>query len=251
MAGPTRSAMRASTMHRLERTLATATCSRCRLREVCLPDGASGDALAHIDQRLVALRRRVARGQLLLRAGDRFDAVFAVWSGVFKTRTQSAARERITGFQMGGELIGLDAIDRGRHGADAVALENACVCEIPFGALEALSRDLVPLQQQLHRLLSREIAHQQATMLLLGGHDADARLAAFLLDLAQRLAARGYSASSLVLRMSRREIGSFLGLTLETVSRSFSRLQAMGALAVQRRQVLIADAAALERPAGA
>lgn len=225
----------------------TPACSDCKLREICLPLGAHGADLARIDQRLVALRRRLARGELLFRAGDRFDAVFAVWTGFFKTRTQAPeTREQVTGFQMGGELIGLDGIGSGRYQADAVALETSLVCEIPFGTLELLSQEVAPLQQQLHRIMSREIASKQGVMLLLGSCQAEERVAAFLLDLARRLAARGYSRSSLVLRMSRREMGSFLGLTLETVSRTLSRLQAGGLLTVRRRHVRINNAPALQ-----
>jgi CRP/FNR family transcriptional regulator len=156
-------------------------------------------------------------------------------------------REQVTGFQMGGELIGLDAIGSGLFQADAVALENSQVCVIRFEALQALAHDVPLLQQQFHRMMSREIARKQGLMLLLGGAPADHRVVAFLLDLTQRMRARGYSASSLVLRMTRREIGSLLGLTLETVSRTFSRLQTAGLLTVHTRNVQIADSAGLQR----
>jgi CRP/FNR family transcriptional regulator len=144
-------------------------------------------------------------------------------------------------------LIGLDVIGNGRFQADAVTLEASQVCVIPFDALQALSHDVPTLQHQFNRMMSREIARKQAAMLLLGGTPAEQRVAAFLLDLARRMRARGYSASSLVLRMSRREIGSLLGLTLETVSRTLSRLQTAGLLAVRTRHVQIADARGLQR----
>jgi CRP/FNR family transcriptional regulator len=153
---------------------------------------------------------------------------------------------------MGGELIGLEAVGSSGFLADAVALENSQVCVIRFDVLQALAREVPALQQQVHLAMGREIARRQHLMLLLGGTQPEQRVAAFLLDLTQRMKARGYSASSLQLRMTRRDIGSLLGLTLETVSRCLSRLQAAGMLVVRTRQVQITDAARLgdlvERP---
>ena len=226
-------------------------CSGCALREICLPVGLGEAELALVDRKLVARRRRVARGEVLFRKGARFDAVYAVWTGFFKTLVRPPGRrEQVTGFQMGGELIGLDAIGSGHFQVDAVALEHSQVCVIPFPALQSLAHDLPSLQQQFNRIMGREIARKQAVMLLLGGTPADQRVAAFLLDLTQRLRERGFSATSLVLRMTRREIGSLLGLTLETVSRALSRLQAAGLVAVHTRQVQIADAPGLRRLLG-
>jgi CRP/FNR family transcriptional regulator len=224
------------------------SCSACGLREICLPVGLSRREMHRVDRELVALRRQLPRGEVLFRSGEPFDAVYAVWTGFFKTRAQAAGRrEQVTGFQMGGELIGLDAIGSGLFQADAVALENSQVCVIRFDALQALASAVPSLQQQFHRMMSREIAHKQGLMLLLGGTPADQRVAAFLLDLTQRMQARGYSASALVLRMTRREIGSLLGLTLETVSRTLSRLQSAGLLTVHTRNVQITDSAGLQR----
>ena len=228
-------------------------CSRCGLREICLPMGLSGAELRRVDSDLVAHRSKVARGDFLFRQGDPVEAVYAVWTGFFRTRARSAdRREQVTGFQMGGELIGLEAIGSSGFLADAVALENSQVCVIRFEALQALAREVPTLQQQVHRTMGREIARRQHLMLLLGGTQPDQRVAAFLLDLTQRMKARGYSASSLHLRMTRRDIGSLLGLTLETVSRSLSRLQAASLLVVRTRQIQITDATRLahlvERP---
>jgi CRP/FNR family transcriptional regulator len=224
------------------------TCSTCGLREICLPVGLNRREMHRVDRELVAVRRRVPRGGTLFGRGEPFDAVYAVWTGFFKTRAlQTGRREQVTGFQMGGELIGLDGIGSGQFQADAVALENSQVCVIRFAALQALSQAVPMLQQQFYRIMSREIARKQALMLLLGGTPADQRVVAFLLDLTQRMQARGYSASSLVLRMTRREIGSLLGLTLETVSRTLSRLHAAGLLSVHTRNIQIADAVGLQR----
>jgi CRP/FNR family transcriptional regulator len=222
-------------------------CSRCNLRELCLPEGLSPEELEQLD-RTVAKRKPVARGQALFRAGDRFESLYAVRTGFFKTCiTSDDGRDQVTGFQMAGELIGLDGIGPERHSVDAIALEDSQVCVIPYAELESLARRFGDLQRQLHKIMSREIVRDHGVMLLLGSMRAEERLAAFLLNLAERLRARGFSASSLVLRMTREEIGSYLGLTLETVSRAFSRLHADAVLDVQQRQIRIVDPAALRR----
>jgi len=218
------------------------------MREICLPVGLSRQELEQIDHRLVAVRRKVARGDTLFRAGDRFEALYAVWTGFFKTVVASNhGYEQVTGFQMAGELIGLSGIDSGQHEVDAIALEDSQVCVIPFAELESLEREVPALQVQFHKMMSREIATGHQVMLQLGSMHAEERVAAFLLNLTHRLQARGFSASSLLLRMSREEIGSFLGLQLETVSRTLSRFQAQGLLIVRQRQIEITDGAGLQR----
>jgi len=234
--------MVASAFAPLHRGCCHVLCSHCNLREICLPVGLTRDELERVDGHLVATRRKVAHGEMLFRAGDRFDAVYAVWTGVFKTvLTSSDGRAQVTGFQMTGELIGLEAIDGGRHTVDAIALEDAQVCVIQFDELSALAREIPSLQTQLTRLMSREVANDHETMFVLGSMHAEERVAAFLLNLMHRLEARGFSATSVQLRMSREEIGSFLGLKLETVSRTLSRFQAHGLLFVRQRQITITD----------
>jgi CRP/FNR family transcriptional regulator len=175
-------------------------------------------------------------------------ALYAVRTGFFKTRVSSEdGRDQVTGFQMAGELLGLDGIGADRHTCDAVALEDSQVCVIPFERLEDLSREFSDLQRQFHKIMSREIVRDHGVMLLLGSMRAEERLAAFLLNLTERLQARGFSASAVVLRMTRGEIGSFLGLKLETVSRIFSKFQDDGVLQVKQRNVRVLDAAALRR----
>lgn len=222
-------------------------CSNCNLRELCLPVGLAEHELDRLD-RLVATRRSVARGDTLFRAGDDFTSLYAVRTGFFKTRVSSEdGRDQVTGFQMAGELLGLDGISHDRHNCDAVALEDSQVCVIPFSQLETLSRDFTQLQHQFHRIMSREIVRDHGMMLLLGSMRAEERLAAFLLNLTQRLQARGFSASALVLRMTREEIGSYLGLKLETVSRTFSKFHEDGLLEVKQRQIRILDQAGLRQ----
>lgn len=222
-------------------------CSSCNLRELCLPLGLSRADLEQLDS-LVGARKTVHRGDTLFRSGDGFQALYAVRTGFFKTCIASEdGREQVTGFQMAGELLGLDGISGDVHVCDAVALEDSQVCIIPYDHLETLSRDFSALQHQFHKIMSREIVRDHGVMLLLGSMRAEERVAAFLLNLTQRLDARGFSASSLVLRMTREEIGSYLGLKLETVSRTFSKLQEDGILDVKQRQIQILDADGLKK----
>jgi len=222
-------------------------CSACHLRRSCLPAGLSESELERVDGRLVTSRRKVAHGETLFRAGDRFESLFQIWTGFFKTVIGSSqGREQVTGFQMAGDSLGVDGIDTGLHSVDAIALEDSQVCVISYGTLEALGRELPPLQRHLHRIMSREIVNDHDAMLRLGSMFAEERVVAFLLSLSSRLQRRGFSPSSLVLRMSREEIGSYLGLKLETVSRAFSKLQANGLLFVCQRQIQITDPAGLQ-----
>lgn len=221
-------------------------CASCNLRELCLPVGLNAGELQKLDG-LVEKRRSVQRGDHLFRNGDRFEALYAVRTGFFKTCVGSEdGRDQVTGFQMAGELLGLDGISSDHHHCNAVALEDSSVCVIQYRDLEALSREFNVLQHQFHKIMSREIVRDHGVMLLLGNMRAEERLAAFLLNLTQRLQARGFSASSLVLRMTREEIGSYLGLKLETVSRTFSKFQEDGLMEVKQRQLRILDQAGLQ-----
>lgn len=221
-------------------------CSNCNLRELCMPVGLSPQELARIDD-VVATRRRVKRGATLFRNGEIFESLFAIRTGFFKTCiTSGDGRDQVTGFQMAGEIIGLDGIVSDRHTCDAVALEDAEVCVMPFNRIGELAREINGLQHHLHRIMSREIVREHGVMLLLGSMRAEERVAAFLLNLAQRLHARGFSGSELVLRMTREEIGSYLGMKLETVSRTFSKFADDGVIEVRQRHVRILDISALQ-----
>ncbi len=220
-------------------------CSSCNLRELCMPVGLQPDELRRIDE-IVATRRKVKRRETLFRSGERFSSLYAIRTGVFKTRVMAAdGRDQVTGFQMAGEIIGLDGIVNDQHTCDAVALEDAEVCVMPFDRIEELSREVTALQRHVHRIMSREIVREHGVMLLLGSMRAEERLAAFLLNLVGRLHARGFSRDEVVLRMTREEIGSYLGLKLETVSRTLSKFVQEGMVEVANRHVRIVDAEAL------
>ena len=222
-------------------------CSNCNLRELCLPMGLNEHELDQLDQ-VVASRRRIKRGQALFNNGEKFSSLYAIRSGFFKTcLTTVDGRDQVTGFQMMGEILGLDGIVHDHHTCDAVALEDAEVCVLPFQHLEQLSREFSALQHHIHKIMSREIVRDHGVMLLLGSMRAEERLAAFLLNLVQRLHARGFSQSELVLRMTREEIGSYLGMKLETVSRTFSKFVDDGIIQVKQRYVQIKDTNALAR----
>lgn len=216
-------------------------CSNCSLRELCLPVGLSTDEMKELDA-LISQGRPIKRGESLYRAGEPFTSLFAVRVGFFKSSVISEdGREQVTGFHMSGELMGMDAISTDKHTCDAIALEDSEVCELPFSEIETLSRNVPILQHHLYKVMSREIVRDHGVMLLLGNMKAEERLAAFLLNLSQRFAVRGYSSTSFHLRMTREEIGSYLGLKLETVSRILSRFQDQGLIKVQNRLIEILD----------
>jgi CRP/FNR family transcriptional regulator len=233
---PVSTAPRASTVAPLK-----TQCSTCHLRDICLPCGMTGSEAECLDG-LMFGRRRVAAGQALYREGDRFEFIFAVRTGTFKScLTLSDGREQVSGFHMPGELMGLDGVANGKHASTSIALEDTEVCAIPYAALNELAARGSNLQGVVSRLMSREIVREHSLMLLLGSMNAEERLTAFLLNVSQRLKARGYSPSEFHLRMSRAEIGSYLGMKLETVSRTFSALQQRKLLDVDKRHIRILD----------
>jgi len=220
------------------------------LRELCLPVGLTQPEIDRLDD-LIHLRRTTKKGQSIYRSGDHFEALYAVRSGFFKTNVLlEDGRDQVTGFYMGGELIGMDGIGTESHTCDAHALEDSEVCVIPFSRLEDLSREVQALQHHFHKVMSREIVRDHGVMMLLGSMRAEERLAAFLVNLSQRFTARGYSPSEFYLRMTREEIGSYLGLKLETVSRVFSRFQDDGLVSVQQKHIRIIDSPRLKQVMG-
>jgi CRP/FNR family transcriptional regulator len=220
-------------------------CSTCHLRDLCLPGGMTGGDIERLDALLIS-RRRVKAGQVVYREGDRFEFMYAIRSGTFKTSLMLAdGREQVSGFYMAGELMGLDALAAGAHASTATSLEDAEVCSIPYLHLSEVAVASTGMQHLVARLMSREIVREQILLLLLGGMNAEERLSAFLLDQSRRLNARGYSPSEFHLRMSRAEIGSYLGVTLETVSRTFSAFHKQRLIEVNQRHVRIIDMAGL------
>lgn len=221
-------------------------CSSCSMHELCLPMGLDEVDMERLD-RIIGRRRKVARDDTLYRIGDRFTNLYAIRLGHFKTyQNNPDGDQQVTGFQMAGELLGMDAISTDRHHCHAVALEDSEVCEIPFSQLELLFRDMPTLLRHFHRMMSREITREQNVMLILGNMRAEQRFAAFLMNLSSRYAARGYSSTSFQLRMSREDIGNYLGLTIESISRLLTKFKQRGLLKVSNREIDILDFAAVK-----
>ena len=214
-----------------------ARCATCSMHQLCLPMGLDEDDMDRLDK-IIGRRRRVPRGSSLFRIGDPFTNLYAIRFGHFKTfQINAAGDEQVTGFQMAGELLGMDAISADRHHCNAQALEDSDVCEIPFSGLERLLGEMPTLLRHFHRMMSQEITREQSVMLLLGNMQATQRFAAFLVNLASRYEARGYSSTCFQLRMSREEIGNYLGLTIESISRLLAKFKKQGLLRVSNREI--------------
>jgi CRP/FNR family transcriptional regulator len=222
------------------------SCSACSMHQLCLPMGLENADIDRLDQ-IIGKRRRLERDEPLYKMDDPFRNLYAVRFGHFKTYQINASGEaQITGFQMAGELLGMDAISADRHHCDAVALEDSEVCEIPFAHLEDLFGHVPALLRHFHRIMSREITREQNVMLLLGNMRAEQRFAVFLVNLSARYAARGYSPTRFQLRMSREDIGNYLGLTIESISRLLSRFKKLGLVRVDKREVELLEPARLK-----
>lgn len=225
-------------------------CKECSLHQLCLPKSIDGKDLDKLDG-IIQRKRPLKRGEHLFQLGGKFSSIFVVRSGSLKTYTPTIdGTEQVTGFHLPGELLGLDAIGKGQHPCAARALETTSVCEVPFDNLENLTHQLPSLQQQLLRLMSKEISDDQEFMLLLGKKTAEARLSAFLLSISIRFKHRGFSSAEFYLSMSRNDIANYLGLAVETVSRMFTRFQEDGYLDAERKHILIKDRDKLKRIAG-
>ena len=206
-------------------------CKDCSLSGMCLPLALHDEELEVLDN-IVKRGRPVKKGELLFRQGDVFESIYALRSGAVKTFSLSDnGEEQITGFHLASEL----------YPVSAVALETTSVCEIPFERLDDLTATMPQLRKQVMRLMSREIRDDQQMMLLLSKKTADERIATLLINLSARFRARGYSAKSFRLAMSRNDIGNYLGLAVETVSRVFTRFQQQGLIAAEGKQIDILD----------
>lgn len=225
-------------------------CSICVMGQFCLPVGINADDMSKVDD-LVQDRLRIKKGEQIYQQGEKLNALYSVRFGTLKSENVLAdGRSQVTGFHLAGEIVGLDGMGDNIHPSNAIALEDSEVCLIKLDELENLSRQVPSLQSQFHRILSREISQDHKHLLALGTMRAEERLANFLLNLSDRLALRGYSANEFNLKMSREDIGSYLGVQLETVSRLFSRFAETGLIQIKQRHVKLIDVASLEKLAG-
>ena len=237
-------------MNRISTPESPNKCSTCVLGQFCLPVGLSSDDINKIDT-LVTERVRLKKGDSLYRQGDELTAVYGIKFGTLKTEyALPDGREQITGFHLPGEMLGLDGIGENHYQSNAVALEDSEACVVRFSDFESLARQIPSLQHQFHKILSRELTQDQRHLLSLGSLRAEERLASFLLNLSDRLAVRGYSPTEYHLRMSREEIGSYLGIQLETVSRLFSRFTESGLIQIKQRHIKLIDMDGLIELAG-
>lgn len=221
------------------------SCTACSLYELCLPFGMRLDDVELLDK--ITTHRKCRRGERLYHGGEPFQSLYVIRSGFFKVfDLDTEGQEKIVGFYMPGEILGMEAINKGRFHYNAVAMEDCTVCETPFGDLEKLSHTIPALAHQFHKLMSREIMQEHEHILLLGTMKAPQRVAAFLLNLSRRFAARGYSPTHFYLRMTREEIGNYLGLTLETISRLFAKFHEEGLISVHSRDIEIRSLTGLQ-----
>lgn len=228
-------------LHPGSETAAALRCTSCLLSAFCLPEGLTREDIEKLDT-VVSVRRTVRRGHALYRTDDPFENIYAVRAGSFKGLLFNPdGREQVMSFQIAGELLGLDGLSSQKHACDAIALEDSQVCVIPFHRLEALCHDIPSIQHMVHQFLGEEIARERRLLMVLGNMRAEERLASFILDLSDRLTERGYSSREFHLRVTREEIGNYLGLKMETVSRIFSRFQDTGFIELQQKLIRIVD----------
>ena len=222
-------------------------CGACSLRELCLPHGLSNDDLKLLEE-TIKRPRPIHKGDYLFRMGDNCKSLYTVHSGSVKTLISTdEGEEQIMGFHLPGELFGLDGLETDMHTCSAVALETTSLCELPLSHFDSICHSIPGLSHQIHRLIGKEVTTEHEMLFLLGKKDAEERLSSFLLSISNRLTQRGFSAAEFNLSMSRQDIGNYLGLALETVSRQFTHFQDEGIIAVERRHITIVDMERLKK----
>jgi len=225
-------------------------CQTCGIKRLCLPVMLADSEIEHLDN-IVQRKKLLKKGEFLFKAGDKFDFIYAIRSGSLKSYTISSdGIEQLTGFHLPGEMVGLNAVSTTSYPSFAKALETSLVCSIPFDRLESLARDLPALQKQLFRVMSSEIRDEQELLMLLSKKNADERFAAFVMNLSARYRRRGLSDKEFFLTMTRSDIGNYLGLAVETVSRLITRLQKKNLIEIKDRYLCIKDSTALSQLAG-
>lgn len=217
------------------------SCASCRLNELCLPIALNKTEIHQLDE-IVERNRPYQKGEHLYRQNDTFKSVYAVRSGSFKSYVLSdSGQGRVTGFFLPGEIIGMDGIASQRYANSVQALEHSSICEIPFSQLEKLSHQLPNLQHHFFAIMGNEITKDQQIHTLLSSYTAEERTASFLLGLSARYARVSLSPTRFLLSMTRSDIGEYLGLTLETVSRVFTSLQRKGLITVSNREIELVE----------
>ena len=221
-------------------------CQDCSISELCLPYSLNENELETLDQ-IIDRKRPIHKGEEIFQDGQKMQSLYAIRSGTFKTFTvDESGEEQITGFHLAGDLLGFDAIAETEHPSFAKALETSMVCEIPYNTLDALSNNMPKLKKQILRMMSAEIKTDQEMLTLLNRKNAEQRLATFLRTLSVRYNARGLSATEFRLTMTRSDIGNYIGLTVETISRLLNRFQKSGLIKVNGKLITILNTKKLE-----
>lgn len=214
-------------------------CQNCSISELCLPFTLNEKELTTLDD-IIERKRPVHKGDKIFTDGQAMHALYAIRSGTFKTFTvNEQGEEQITGFHLAGDLLGFDAIADTEHKSFAQALETSMICEVPYNNLDKLSNVMPKLKKQVLRLMSTEIRIDQAMLTLLNRKNAEQRVATFLVSLSERYHARGLSASEFRLTMTRSDIGNYIGLTVETISRLLNRFHKNGFIKVDGKLITI------------
>ncbi|MCZ2720310.1 fumarate/nitrate reduction transcriptional regulator Fnr [Marinomonas sp. 15G1-11] len=228
----------------------TSQCQSCSLSALCLPISLADEDVNRLDQ-IIERKKPLKKGEVLFHQGEEFSSVYAVRTGTLKTfNITNSGEEQITGFYCPSELVGLSGIDSNTYPVSAKALETTSVCEIPFSHLESLSSQIPSLKHQIFKVMSRKICDDQQMMVLLGKKNADEKVASLLMNLSSRFKRRGYSATSFRLAMSRGEIGNYLGLAVETVSRVMTRFQKSGLIHVDGKEIAIVNLPEMQKLVG-
>ena len=221
------------------------SCARCALVHLCLAAAIDAGDIRRLDS-IIKRRRPLARNEFLFREGSRHNSLYVIRSGAIKTSTLLPEGDcQVLGFHLPGEILGLDGVASERHQVSAEVLEESSVCEIPFDRLGEVAAQIPALQRQIYRVVSREFVREQRHPVMMGRKHALTRLALFLHGVSERRGAHGLDPGNFELSMSRQDLASYLGLVIETVSRAFSRLQALGVIEVDRRRVVVRDRPAL------
>ena len=221
------------------------TCSNCNLQELCLPRGLNAENMEKLDH-VVKGSRPIHKGQHVFRSDDKFQAFYAVRSGSIKVyNLNESGEEQIIGFYFPGEILGFDAVENHMHSCSAVSLETTTVCSIPYEKINEISSEIPELQDQIFRLMSRELSKENKLLLTINKRSAEERLATFIVSLSTRFKNLGYSAKEYNLPMSRQDIGNYLGLTIETVSRLFTKFQKNGLIKIDKKAIRLEDLATL------
>lgn len=226
-------------LQRIPARQSNVSCGDCSLSPICLPVAVKEKDIDRLDD-MIRRSKPLKKGEHLFRASDPFRSIYAVRSGTIKTYSVTEeGEEQVTGFYLPGEILGIDGIGTNTHTNSAKALETAAICEIPFDQLETMAAAIPTLQHHFFKVMSQEIQADQQLIMLLSKKSADERIGALLLSLSLRHSKRGLSAAQFRLPMSRNDIGNFLGLAVETVSRVFTRLQKQAVVAVEGKDIHI------------